>query len=403
MVIPPAAVLGMQPIPRPNGSPAAARPALIAKAVSSKPDIYYMVFDRYGDERTMRTFGLDNDIDAYLQSKGFYVAHESRSNYIKTVLSLASTLNLDYLDDVGRGRERESSFVPVYEHLAHHRVGAFLRSQGYSYTHLGPRFWPTMDNPQSTRNISYYTAVPSSVVTLLDSIVFYPAQRVALWFDRRLQAYENVRRQLDDVLRLVPEPGPKFVFFHILVPHDPYIFARDGTFVTRPIEQGRTFAENYTNQVLAANMMIRRLVDGILQKSSSPPVIIVQGDEGPYPGGTYHYRFNWHAATPELLRHRSGILNAYHLPGIDVTRLYPTISPVNSFRLVFNTYFGTNLPLLPDRTMRHASEHRPYAFDDITGQLNPSARATVQEDWSHVNSGSVPNSHSRTSAQANRQ
>jgi hypothetical protein len=376
MVIPPAITLGLQRRPPPNATASSPRPALVATAVTSRPDIYYLVFDRYGDQRTARTYGLDNDIGEYLASKGFYVAGESRTNYIKTVLSLGSTLNLDYLDGLARGREHESSMIPIYEHLAHHRVGAFLRSQGYSYTHLGSWYWPTRENPQATRNISYYTAVPTSVMKLLESVVFAPVQRALEhpWFDGRLQMYRNVKRQLEDVLRLVPEPGPKFVFFHILVPHDPYVFGRDGSFVPVWVEKRRSFAENYTNQVLAANSMIRRLVDRILEDSSSPPVIIVQGDEGPYPGGTSNYRFNWHAASIELLRHRSGILNAYHLPGFDTGQLYPTISPVNTFRVVFNTYFGTNLPLLPDRTFRHTSEHLPYALDDITRELNMFSR-----------------------------
>jgi hypothetical protein len=41
------------------------------------------------------------------------------------------------------------------------------------------------------------------------------------------------------------------------------------------------------------------------------------------------------------------VLNAYYMPGY-TGQLYPSISPVNSFRIVFNAYFGTDLPLLKD-------------------------------------------------------
>ena len=372
-VIPPAIVLGMQWPPPPNGTPASPQAMLTAKTPASKPDIYYMVFDRYGDEQTTRAYGLDNDLDEYLESKGFYVAGRSRSNYIRTVLSLASSLNFDYLDDLARGREDASSFIPIYDRVAHHRVGAFLRSQGYRYIHLGSWYWPTRENPHATRNITYDGAVPWPVLRLLESIVFDPVRRPLgrPWLDYRLQGWHNVRRQLEDVLRLVrDEPGPKFVFFHVLVPHPPYVFDRDGSYVSEFVENSRTWEENYRNQVLAANAMIRRLVDGILRDSASPPVIIVQGDEGPYPPGTKSHLFNWREASVDVLRRRSGILNAYHLPGVDTHRLYPTITPVNTFRVVFNAYFGTDLPLLPDRTLRHASEYRPYAFDDITRDLD---------------------------------
>jgi hypothetical protein len=42
------------------------------------------------------------------------------------------------------------------------------------------------------------------------------------------------------------------------------------------------------------------------------------------------------------------ILNAYYLPGVDPNLLYNTISPVNTFRIIFNQYFGAHYDLLPD-------------------------------------------------------
>jgi hypothetical protein len=38
------------------------------------------------------------------------------------------------------------------------------------------------------------------------------------------------------------------------------------------------------------------------------------------------------------------------LPGKGRDDFYPSISPVNTFRVIFNNYFGTNLPLLKDQT-----------------------------------------------------
>jgi Sulfatase len=375
-VLPPAITLIVATTSSSNPANARTSAPIVAGQVAAKPDIYYLIFDRYGDEQTAREYGFENDIDEYLTSKGFYVPPASRSNYIKTILSLSSSLNVEYLDEVVRGRERSANWAPVYNHVWRHRVGAFLRSQGYSYTHLGSWFYPTSENPQATRNLNYYTFVPRKVLRLLDAEIFSPVQRAfGPWLDERLQNWHRVRRQLDDVLRLVPEPGPKFVFLHVLVPHPPYVFDSDGSYVTRDQERQRSFAENYRNQTLAANAMIRRLVDGILRDSASPPVIIVQGDEGPYPPGTASDTFDWRTATASQLRVRSGILNAYYLPGVDENVLYPSISPVNSFRVVFNTYFDTKLPLLPDRTIRHVSDLQPFAFDDITNDVTTMARA----------------------------
>jgi hypothetical protein len=379
-VLPPIITLGVAS-PRSPQASAGVRNPIVAGAVSSKPDIYYLVFDRYGDQKTMAGYGFQNDIENYLTGKGFYVARESRSNYMKTVLSLASSLNADYLDEVVRGHERTADWTPVYQHLWRHRVGAFLRSQGYSYTHLGSWYYPTRENPQATRNVNYYTRVPRAALRLFDSQAFSPVQRAfGPWLDDRLQNWHRVRRQLDDVTALVPAPGPKFVFLHILVPHPPYVFDRDGGYVTKAEERKRSLAENYTNQVQAANAMIRRLVDGILRDAPSPPVVIVQGDEGPYPQGTGRDTFDWRAASGPQLLEKTGILNAYYLPNGGARALYPGISPVNSFRVVFNTYFGARLPLLPDRTLRHVSDMQPFTFDDITGQLTAAAQSTVKAE-----------------------
>ena len=45
---------------------------------------------------------------------------------------------------------------------------------------------------------------------------------------------------------------------------------------------------------------------------------------------------------------RMSILNAYYVNAETKTSLYATITPVNSFRIIFNHYFGYNLPLLED-------------------------------------------------------
>jgi hypothetical protein len=73
-------------------------------------------------------------------------------------------------------------------------------------------------------------------------------------------------------------------------------------------------------------------VDTILAESEVPPVIIIQGDHGP-----------WLQPTDKRMR----ILAALYLPGHE-EQLYPTITPVNFFRVVFNSYFGGDYELLED-------------------------------------------------------
>jgi hypothetical protein len=80
------------------------------------------------------------------------------------------------------------------------------------------------------------------------------------------------------------------------------------------------------------NKKMLEAVDAILSNSETPPIIVIQGDHGPW------------LQTKEK---RMWILNAYYLPGNE-DKLYPAISPVNTFRLIFNTYFEGNYDMLPD-------------------------------------------------------
>ena len=61
---------------------------------------------------------------------------------------------------------------------------------------------------------------------------------------------------------------------------------------------------------------------------------------------------------------RNANLSAYYLPDGGEELLYPSITPVNTFRIVFNKYFGANYPLLED-VARSASYQDPYNFEIV--------------------------------------
>ena len=96
----------------------------------------------------------------------------------------------------------------------------------------------------------------------------------------------------------------------------------------------------YLHPFLYAQMEV--VIDDILSSSTQPPVILIQGDHGP----GLHLSFS--SFERSCLRERLPILSAYYLPAGSSARPYPAITPVNSFRVVFNAVFGGGLPLLPD-------------------------------------------------------
>ena len=173
--------------------------------------------------------------------------------------------------------------------------------------------------------------------------------RVATDYERlnsKTTPYHDARRlrvlSMIETLKEIPaREGSYFVFAHFVIPHPPYSFGADGEWLEINVYTAsyEEIARAYLNQVEYISREILAILDVIQQESDTPPIIIVQGDHGPPPDLTND---------PAI---KMPILNAYYLPGVDPEQaLYPSISPVNSFRVVLDRYFGANLPLLEDRS-----------------------------------------------------
>ena len=107
----------------------------------------------------------------------------------------------------------------------------------------------------------------------------------------------------------------------------------------------------------------------------------VKGVQDTYPvrviqASTEGRDFDWRKeATPDEWRHKMGILNALYLPGGEAGSgsgsggLHPAITPVNTFRIVFNEYFGADFELLEDRSFTYPDLDHVYDFYEITDRL----------------------------------
>lgn len=346
-------------------------------------DIYFLVFDRFGSARSL---DLLYDIDGRpfldgLRERGFQVAPDSHANYVKTTLSLAATLNLDYLDDLVAAQDPASDdHGPIHERLSNHAVGRFLRDRGYQYIHVGSNYGPTESSPLADRNLR--SGGPSDFLASLYDTSALPA--IARRFTGSAAPYRERRYtvgkfQLDTLDQLAAEPGPSFVYAHLLLPHPPYVFAPDGSFVADALDAGRSQRDGYAEQLAYLETRINALVDRLLARPEAErPIIILQADEGPYPRNYARntVKYDWTTATSEELEIKYGILNAMYLPGDEAPELPPTLSAVNTFRLIFGAYFGAELPLLPDRSYTSAGKFRPYDLTDITDRLPPPGPAS---------------------------
>lgn len=335
------------------------------------PDVYYIVLDRYASTNTLKeVFDFDNiEFMSYLYQKGFYVASESRCNYVKTDESLASSLNMEYLDDLSKKLGKEfDDFGPIYKKLQDYSVWRFLNSKGYEFIHIGSWWGPTMENIYADKNLNY-TKMPYFSRFLFENTLAYHLCIKANVIEDRHTVHRNCILYAFNKLAEIPNiEAPTFVFAHVLATHPPYVFNADGSYLTAIEASKRTEQVNYIAQLQFINKEVEGLIDTILSKSVVPPIIILQADEGPFPAGTDFRDFKWQDASQAQLQEKMRILNAYYLPNIDSANLYLSITPVNSFRVIFNLYFATDLELLPDKSYAYAARN-PYEFFDVTDRV----------------------------------
>jgi hypothetical protein len=303
----------------------------------------------------------------YLADTGFFVASETVANYHFTRRSLRSSLNMNYI-------HKEAAEGRVSGDLLDYKVWRLLKTMGYRFVHFGSWWEPTRENPYADMNVNYY-AMPEFSWFLFQTTWAYTAcvhfNIVDEWWEAQ---YKRVLYKFDKLAEIPDMEGPKYVFAHMLLPHPPFVFDSAGEFQSGEKTQGKfyeTYAKfqeaRYLEQLTATNTMLKKLIEAIVAKSEIPPIIILQADEGPKREYiTSHPSWSITKAGDVELREKMRVLNAYYLPDIDQGVLYPSISPVNSFRVVFNSYFGTDFELLPDKSYIYSSSD---GYVDVTHRV----------------------------------
>ena len=330
------------------------------------PDIYYIVLDTYTRADSLQQ-DLNFDNSGFLnglKDLGFYIADCSRSNYSYTQASITATLNLEYLPDLkddleklGLGSEdiwvllKQSLVRRKLEELGYQTV-AF--ETGYEWSRLRDADFFYGSTPYDIEKVTPFEAMfikSTAMIVLLESPNWWMMEKmnaINFPYGGFVQTQKSILNKLPQIPAM---DGAKFVFAHILIPHVPYVFDPQGNIREDPGFYGGKLAgpinekylvEGYIGEIEFINSKILEISKQILDESRTPPIIIIHGDHG--------------------LRNenRLQILNVYYLPDNGASSLYPSISPVNSFRVVFDTYFGTNYGLLTDES---------FAGDDINNPV----------------------------------
>jgi hypothetical protein len=345
-----------------------------------RPDIYYIVLDGYARQDVLKDFyGYDNkELSDYLIKKDFYVADKSASNYSQTCLSLASSLNMEYLDRLAKGFGSDcQNMLPLLERIKKSRVFAIFKRLGYKIIAFRSGYeLMEVDNADLIVSCGWQLNQFQNELLNTTPIPYFFIAFGGDAFQYRLHR-ENIIHAFDYLSRMPESKSPVFVLAYIMCPHPPFVLGTDTlsmgqnrkfSFADGPewIRQEGTrqdFIEQYIAQLVSVNNKLKKAISNIFSRRQRKSVIVLQADHGP------RSMLDFQSAEGTNLNETLAILNAYYFPDKDYSGLYRGISPVNTFRLLLNRYFDAKYGLLEDRHYFSTSAY-PYRFIDVTEKLS---------------------------------
>ena len=344
--------------------------------------MYVLVFDAYGRADVLRDqFGVENDIVAALRSMGFFVADRAASNYQRTGESLASALNLDYLQSfLGEIKTPDARFRrQVSGLIADNVTFRAFRSAGYRVTAYESEYIIVRPGPVDERAGPWawctdfeYGFYEATLVPRVLPLVGVPRGGLPLAVHRR--QIRSAFNELETAVRSA-NGAPRFVFAHILLPHPPFAFNADGSpratqlpalftddslWFKSAAGTHETYASGYIDAVRYLNTRLLEVLRAA--RSDRPSIFYIQGDHGP--------RSRPFSGSARDVRDRLGIMLAVRFPGGVYYPLHAGSTPVNGFRAIVNRALGTSLPVVPDRSYFGNYSAKPFALRDVSDSVH---------------------------------
>ena len=333
--------------------------------LETSPDIYYIVLDEYAGSRTLQNyFDFDNSqFTSFLQNNGFYVSSNSNSNYLVTALAVPSVMQMNYLHLLTSSNS-PNSFSITSESYQENNVMKFFNEHGYTTVHIYGGILQKINS--ADYNLCSDLAVTDFHTMLIQTTILWPIQKYQFIYDLNeirlcsLTELSSAYKKFDE---------PMFVFAHIKLPHDPFTLDSNGeNIIPKKIDLGITSGGDkagYLNQLKFTNSKIIEIIPQIISNSKSPPVIIIQSDHG--------IRFELNSITSEntsisesdaeIIQRSFNNFNAVYFPDGDYSLMYDDFTPVNTFRIIFNKYFNSELDILDDMMFMSFGTKQPDLYD----------------------------------------
>jgi hypothetical protein len=356
------------------GLPSAELPPARPNLLADHPDIYLILLDGHARADTLvDQFDVDPTVlvDGLTQ-RGFQVAQQSRSNYTQTAFTMVSMLYMRHIDEIlAPGAVPASSreqFRVLSELLdAETPATQALSRAGYEIVVI-PTEIGQLDLRAADRFLDSGHLNNLEVHLIRESLLYWPIQLLAPEFlgdqfrGRSLAAFE-------DLVAAGRAAGPQLVLAHVMLPHAPFVFDRDGEPLPLPkclprcgvyeVEDIDRAVSLYAGQWHHTTKQLLSAVDGI--EPDGEHVVVVMSDHGSR---------LWPDDHAEKLRN----FFAARTPGHP--NLFPdTTSPVNVFPLLLAAYLDMEVPL-QSATSYYSTGSAPWPIAPHVGDPSITSRPT---------------------------
>lgn len=330
-----------------------------------KPPVYLVILDQYAGKHTLqKEFNFDNTFFYKgLSKKGFHIVDSSVSNYRRTFFSMASMLNMDYLEPEELLLKRQHySFRKALLQIKTNPVTDFFSTQGYEIRNYS--FFDLKDAPALVQNdlwggnIRFFISQTIYGRIKRSFIFFLAAKNISNFFMQQVEnefinqintsLAESVERERQNA-----EAKPVFTYIHLNIPHAPYLLDSAGKRVpekTRRMYSVEQRQAAYLQYMVYCNKRILKWIDEIQMASKGNAVILLMSDHGAEPS----------LSNADVDKRKFDNLNAVYIPGADYSKWYKGFSNVNQFRLVLNELFKQDLPLKLDiNPLNNSANNKP--------------------------------------------
>lgn len=312
------------------------------KSLVADGDVYFIVLDEFISQVAFEDYYKYNNRDFFssLSALGFRLIEQPYSNYPWTIPSVSSMVAMCYHTNLMQKKD----FPQAAHSLIRYNLPArLLETCQYTSYHIPSVYW--LGNASIGVWEDFLSRSHSYGLTL-SLLHATPFSKLAREFQRHKHRL-HIQQQLSQLKELSQDSTEKkFVFAHLLCPHRPIVFDREGHDLTQDaaaLAEKDPHHKYYLNQAYFISHAILDVVKGIVINAKKPPIICIVSDHGKFPPGSGGK--GKRTLPLDELSWRFSNFIALYLPNYE--KPLPAIfTPVNALRLILSEYYGYDLPQL---------------------------------------------------------